>query len=100
MMFQRYEGCRFCLLLLIFVLAVFRGVRRQMFPQAIVAPLELVVQPLAALVLHQALAFAAFLDDNDRQFRVYLPLAIPVAACCADFHFGRENQFFAHIGCG
>ena len=70
-----------------------------MFPQAVVAPFELVVESLTALALHQAFAFAALVYDDDAELRVDFSLAILVAAGRADLDLGGKNQFFAHIGC-
>ena len=71
-----------------------------MLPQAIFPPLELIIQSLAALALDQTFTFAIVFDNNNTEFLVNFPFAIPVAAGCADLDFGRKNQFFAHIGCG
>jgi hypothetical protein len=89
--------------LLLFVLLavfVFGRVGGEVFPQAVIAPLKFIIEPLAALALHQALPFTAFVDDHYSEFWIDFAFTIPVAAGCADLDFGRENQFFAHIGCG
>lgn len=71
-----------------------------MLPKAIVAPFEFVVHPLAAFALNQALACTAVINDDDAEFRIYLAIAVPVAAGCTDFYFGGNNQFLAHDQCG
>ena len=68
-----------------------------MFPEAVVAPLELIVESLAAFALHKALAFTSFIDDNDSELRVDFSVSVPIAASCADLQLGRKNQFFAHV---
>lgn len=73
-----------------------RFIRGQMFPETIIAPLELIIQTLAALALNQTLSGATIIDYHDSKFRIHFPLAIPVTAGCTDFDFGRKNQFFSH----
>jgi hypothetical protein len=73
-----------------------RFIGGQMFPEAIIAPLEFIIQTLAALALNQALSGATIIDYHDSKFGIHFPLAIPVTAGCTDFDFGRKNQFFSH----
>jgi hypothetical protein len=81
---------------LFFVARLRLPIRRQVFPQAITPPFGLVIECLTAPALYQTLALATVGDDDDAQFGVDFALAIPVAAGCAHFDFGRDNQFFAH----
>lgn len=67
-----------------------------MFPEAIITPLELIIQTPAALALSEALPGATIVDHYHAKFRIHFPLAIPVTAGCTDFDFGRKNQFFSH----
>ena len=67
-----------------------------MLPQAVVTPFELVVQALAAFALNQTFSGAPFFYNNDPEFRVHFPFAVPVATGRADLDFGGENKLFAH----
>lgn len=67
-------------LLLFVLLAVFRRVGSEVFPQAVIAPLEFVVESLAALALHQTLSFTPLVINDYSEFRVNFAFAIPVAA--------------------
>ena len=67
-----------------------------MLPQAVVTPLELVVQALAVIALDQAFAAAAFFDHDHSQLGVDFSFAGPVATGCAYFYLSREDKFFAH----
>ena len=67
-----------------------------MLPQAIGAPFEFVIQPLATLALNQALASTLLVDDNDAKLRINFPLAVPITAGRTHFDFGRKNQLFSH----
>ena len=70
---------------------------RQMFPQTIYSILyRFVVQSVSVLTPYQAFALAVFFDDDDSQFRINVPITIPVATCRTDSEFSRENQFFYH----
>ena len=69
---------------------------RQVFPQAVVAPLAFVVEALAAFFLYYAFALATVGNDDNAQFRVYFSFAIPITAGCTNFHFSGNNQFWGH----
>jgi len=68
-----------------------------MFPKAIRVEREFVGHRLTAFTLNEALPLATLINDDDTQIGVNLPFTVPIAACGADFYFGRNNEFFAHI---
>ncbi len=65
-----------------------------MLPDAIRGLHTHVVESLAGFALRQALAGTVGADDDQAQLGIDGPLAIPVAAGGANFHFSRQNQFF------
>ena len=67
-----------------------------MFPKTVVPPLEFIVESLAALVLDKAFSGRSVIDNHNPEFRINLPLPIPIAAGCTDFYFGRKDEFFTH----
>lgn len=69
-----------------------------MFPQTVITPFKLVVEPLATLALNEAFTRGAIIDHDNPEFRIDGSFAIPIAACRADFDFGRKDQFFNHVG--
>ena len=73
-----------------------RRVRRQMFPETIVAPLGFVVEALAALALDQALTAAGIGDNHHPELGIDFSLAIPIAAGGTYFYFGGDDQFLSH----
>ncbi|MBK9028938.1 MAG: hypothetical protein IPN98_14530 [Propionivibrio sp.] len=58
--------------------------------------MRLIAQALARSATDQAFTFAAFGNNDDAEFSVDIPRAIPVTACGANFNFGWNYQFFAH----
>ena len=48
--------------------------------------------------LHQAFALAFIGNHDQLHFAIDMAFAIPIAACRADFDFGRKDQFFNHVG--
>jgi hypothetical protein len=47
--------------------------------------------------LHQAFALAFIGNHDQLHFAIDMAFAIPIAAGCADLHFGRQYQFFCHL---
>ena len=68
-----------------------------MLPQTVITPFKLVVEPLATLALNEAFTRGAIIDHDNPEFRIDGSFAIPIAAGCADLHFGRQYQFFCHL---
>ena len=69
-----------------------------MLPDAFIFPFVLMVEPVATCAMDQTLPLATVIDDDDPQLGVDLALTIPVAAGCANFHFGGDDKFWAHNG--
>ena len=76
------------------------SVWRQVFPKAVITPLEFVGQPLAALALDKAFTFAAFLHDNNTKLGIDLPFSVPVTAGGTNLNFGGKYQLLAHMWLG
>ena len=69
-----------------------------MLPDAFIFPFVLMVEPVATCAMDQTFPLATVIDDDHPQLGVDLALTIPVAAGCANFHFGGDDQFWAHNG--
>ena len=67
-----------------------------MLPDAFVFPVVFVVESVATFPMDKTVALATVIDHDHPQFGIDLALTVPVAAGCAHFDFGGDDQFWAH----
>ena len=58
--------------------------------------MRFIAQALARPATDKAFTLAAFGNNDDTEFGVDIPRAIPVTACGTNLNLGWNNQFFAH----
>ena len=73
-----------------------KSVRLQVFPNAGTLMADIVQAGFGGF-LHQAFALAFIGNHDQLHFAIDMAFAIPIAAGCADLHFGRQYQFFCHL---
>lgn len=69
-----------------------------MLPDAFIFLVVLMVESVATCTMDQTFPLTTIIDYDHAQFGVNLALTVPVTAGCANFHFGGNDQFWAHNG--
>ena len=67
-----------------------------MLPDAFFVQFVFLGESVAAFSVYQTLSLATIIDDHHPQLGINLAFTVPVAAGGANFHFGGEDQFWAH----